>query len=324
MWNCMRGLLLGFVAALVTAPLLAVPVPAGGPATITDRKDFIPNRKHLPLPGKIVAVLAFGAQPVLSLEGRSGPPDQLCVGYNGGSYRWVYVPVKENPFIGSLNIAVGDKGEKRKFDRLSLANPVTVKQWDVAGKYALVEIEVNGGLGSPATDSFVATKMRKLDGTADFPLKVEEIIAELQSKYDLHIKDQARQLDTAMEKAGADLLKDKKATGPRERTNVVFVTWLPEAERLRVHFRSTMVDGDYKYANGVKIEVGQPGPGAPAPLVPNGLRYGTQFGIEFGAAFEVSKSGKVERMLTLPPASFQRELPMPPAFRPRGVPNVRP
>ena len=35
--------------------------------------NFIHKTKHLPSPGKIVAVLATDAAPVLSLAGRSGP-----------------------------------------------------------------------------------------------------------------------------------------------------------------------------------------------------------------------------------------------------------
>src|SRR5258708_15129621 len=33
----------------------------------------------------------------LSLHDALPISDQLCLAYNGGSYRWVYVPVKENP-----------------------------------------------------------------------------------------------------------------------------------------------------------------------------------------------------------------------------------
>ena len=320
--------------AIAATSLFAVPVPGGGSATITDRQGYIPNRKHVPLPGKVIGVLLFDAQPVLSLEGRSGPADQLCLGYNGGSYRWIYVPVKENPQIGSLSMHVGDKGERKRFDNLSMATPATVQQWDIKGKYALVEVEVNGGLGSPAEDAFVATKMRQLDGTKEFPFKLEEVIDKLRKQYDQHIKDQFRQLDSAMEKSAGEAIKDRKATGPRERVDVMFITWLPETQRLRVHFRSTIMDGEYKYAGGVNIDLGgprtlkavrptaAPSPKAGSAGLPYGLRYGTQFGIEFGTAYELSKSGKVERTLTLPIQSFRRELKEPQVFN-RGVMGTR-
>lgn len=321
---------LGLAAAALgmAASALAVPVRSGASATITDRAGYIPNRKHVPLPGKVVAVLVFDAQPVLSLEGRSGPASQLCLGYNGGSYRWVYVPVKENPLIGSLIMNVGQKGERKRFDNLGMANPLTLKQWDIQGKYALVEVEVNGGLGGPPEDAFVATKMRQLDGTKEFPFKLEAVIEELKQKYAQQVKDQFRQLDSEMEKAAGESIKDRKATGPRERADLMFITWMPDTQRLRVHFRSTIMDGEYKYAGGVNIDTGirrsvamravptaraGMGRGGSAGL-PYGLRYGTQFGIEFGTAYEVSTTGKIEKTLTLPIQRFKREIKEPSVF----------
>src|SRR4051812_28571420 len=74
-------------ALCLTAPAAGVPLPTDKKGDeITDRAGFIPNRKHLAVPGKIIAVLVTDAQPVLSMEGRSGPQDQLCIGWNGGSY----------------------------------------------------------------------------------------------------------------------------------------------------------------------------------------------------------------------------------------------
>jgi hypothetical protein len=107
------------------------------------------------------------------------------------------------------------------------------------------------------------------------------------------------------------------------------VTWLPESERLVVRFRTQMTDGDYKYGNGINIDLPAPpvangpakGGAAVAPRLPNGLRYGTQFGIEFGAQFEYTKAGKLDRVKTLSIESFTKELPMPPMLgRPRPVP----
>src|SRR5262245_34664402 len=215
--SILRAVLIASVLSLAALQASAVPVPAAGSATITDRGSFIPIRKHLPLPGKIIGILASDAQPTLGLEGRSGPPDQLCLGYSGGSYRWMYVPQKENPLIGSLNIAVGNQGERKRFDNLSMATAQTVAQWDVKGKYALVEIEVNGGLGSPAVDAFVATRMRQLDGTKEFPFRIDDVIEDLRKKYEQQLKDQVRQVDIAMEKAASEALKDRKAPGQRDR-----------------------------------------------------------------------------------------------------------
>jgi hypothetical protein len=314
------------VFGLVAAQAVhAVPVDSGGGSTINDRKNFIPYRKHVPLPGKIIGVLVNGAQPVLTLEGRSGPADQICLGYGGGSYRWLYVPVEKDAMIPWLNLPVGPTGaERKRFDNLTLAGSATLKPLGVQSKYALVEIEVNGGLGSPADDSCVATKLKVLDGSAEFPLKVEQVIAELTKRYQDYQTEQGRDINVMMEKAAAAAIKDKKSNGNRERSDVMFITWIPETERLRVHFRTTIHDGLYQEMGG---EFGGPrrpmtwAAGRPMPpelLRPVGGRSGTQFGVEFGIAYEVSKSGKVERVLTLPMEIFQREIKAPPGMMAEG------
>src|SRR5690242_16528249 len=118
-----------------------------------DPTDPFPRRQFQPLPGKVVGVLVAGGQDVMAREGRKGPANALCLGTGPGSYHWLYVPVDKKPIIGGLNIPVGDKGQSIKlFKNLSPANPRTVARWGVTGPYTLVEVEVNGGLGSPARE----------------------------------------------------------------------------------------------------------------------------------------------------------------------------
>lgn len=315
---------------LTAASVWAVPIPSEKKDDIVDRTNFIPHRKHLPVPGKIIALLATDAQPVLSMEGRSGPPDQLCVGWNGGSYRWVYVPVENNAVITNLSVPL--PGDKTKvYPKLNMANPTTVKAWGIDAPYTLVEVEVNDGAGSPTNDSFVATRMSKLDGSKQFPIQVAAVIADLKKQYQTHLSEKQKDLDAAMEDAAKKTIKDRKPTGPRESQTVMFATWIAESEKLQVRFFTRITDGDYKYGNGINIELRPPAPplpdakgGAlPPDRLENGLRYGTQFGIEYGAQFEVSKDGKVSTMKTLEVQSFQKELPPPPVFdrkRPMGIP----
>src|SRR5262249_40937431 len=110
------------------------------------------------------------------------------------------------------------------------------------------------------------------------------------------------------------------------RKDLMFVTWMPETERLRVHFRTIMTDGEYQYANGIKIDLGsapatmKAGPGVTAPpRLPNGLKYGKQFGVEFGLGFEGSKRGKRKKPLPLRIDIFKRNLQQPPVFGPRAT-----
>jgi hypothetical protein len=314
-----RALAVTLVMALASL-LQAIPVPAGGNNTITDRKNFIPNRKFEPLPAKTIGLLVYDAQPVLNAEGRTGPRQQLCFAQNGCSYRWVYVQAEQNPSWPSLDLPIGRETERKPFKNLSLAMPDTVKRFGIAANYALVEVEVNAGLGCPAHDSFAATKMTQIDGTKDYPLNVGKVIEEVRKKYDEHLRDEAQTIDAAMVEAGEKYLKEEKATGPRERSELMFLTWLPESQRLRAHFRTHISDGAYQYAAGLNIELGPPVPAATRPgnlppaRLPNGLRYGKQFGIDFGMAYEVSKSGEIVKTLVLPIEDFQKELPMPKVF----------
>lgn len=315
---------------LAASAAWAVPIPSEKKDDVVDRANFIPHRKHLAMPGKIIALLATDAQPVLSMEGRSGPPDQLCIGWNGGSYRWVYVPVENNAII--TNLLVPLPNEKTKvYPKLSMASPTTVKQWGIDAPYALVEVEVNDGAGSPINDSFVATKMSRLDGSKDYPIQIATSIADLKKQFQSHLSEQQKELDAAMQEAAKKAIKDRKPTGPREVQTVMFATWLAESEKLQVRFFTRITDGDYKYGNGINIELRPPAPPVPAPqggeLPPkrleNGLRYGTQFGIEYGVQFEVTKDGKIGKIKILEAQAFQKELPPPPMFdrkRPMGIP----
>src|SRR5258708_7037979 len=137
----LRGAWLG-ISLCVATTVVAVPIPNEKKGeVIADRANFIPNRKHVPIPGKIIAVLATDAAPVLSAEGRSGPADQLCVGWSGGSYRWVYVPSDGEAIINNLQVPVADGG-KKVYPRLNMATPTSVKKWGIDKLYSLVDVEV--------------------------------------------------------------------------------------------------------------------------------------------------------------------------------------
>jgi hypothetical protein len=330
------------MAAVVAAVGLAVAAPAPPrPATetIKDRKTFIPQRKYQALPGSVVGVLVGDVRAVMGQEGRSGPADAMGFSANGNSYRWIYVTVAEKALINNLTINVGEKGDRTKvYPNLSMASPTTVKQWDINVPYALVEIEVNDNLGSPAQQGFVATRMKRLDGTKDYPLKVADAVADLRKRYERYLKDEKKGIDAALLKEQEASLKDRKPTGPRETAELMYVTWLPKTEHLRVGFRTRISDGAYQYSEGgirrgpfpLPVPPNRKPGAAQAALPPVALmrppppqrfrvRYGTTFGVEFGMAYEVDKSGKVVKILTLPFEGFHQEIPPPPVLGgPRG------
>jgi hypothetical protein len=347
-------------AFLAVAACTAVGVTlAQGPAPaqpIKDRAGFIPNRKYEPLKGTAVGILLYDGQPVLAAEGRFGPADQLVFSRDGCSYRWVYVPVNGKAQIKDLRVPVGDKENTqfKVFPALDMARPTTVAGGGVTAKYSLVEVEVNDGLGSPRGDSFVATRMKVLDGSRQYPLEVAKVIKQLQSRYATHVQEQSKAIEAALAQAQKKALNDAKPTGPREQSQLMYVTWMPDSNQLRVHFRTKITDGKYTFVEigpkfpkfplpppplppkgAEKAPQAQPAPAVPAPIArqrPLGGRFktGTSFGIEFGVAYDVDREGKVVRTQVLGFEPFEQRLPPPPQIGPRPrpiplpVPPIRP
>jgi len=181
-----RLLVVPALLALAVLPALADPPKV---EVVKDRANFIPVRKYAPVAGKAVGVMVAEGRDIVALDGRSGPPDAITFSAGGNSYRWVYVPTQTSPpLISNLRLPVGDKGETQIFPALDMANPRSVTPWSVPATYSLVEADVNGGLGSPAGESFVGTGFKVLDGTKDYPLKVAAVVADLKKQYADHLK----------------------------------------------------------------------------------------------------------------------------------------
>ena len=320
-----RTLLFSLVAVSSAA---AAPVPVGPPPdeVVTDRAAFLPTGKYQPLPGTVVGVLASDIAPAVALDGRSGPPDAMGFGRDGMSYRWVYLPADGTPLITNLTLPVGVKGDKKAvFPALNMANPKTAKAAGVKATYALVEVEVNDGAESPASEGFVATKVKVLDGSKDYPLDVAATVERLKKTHREYVAGQQKAVDAGLEAARKKALGDGKPTGPKETAEVMLVTWAAETERLRVTFRTTVTDGAYQFGNGAEMRdppalpVIPPGAAPAPPIRPEGVRFGTSYGVEFGRAYEVAKDGGLVRTRTLAVEGFQRVLP-PPLAAPRKGP----
>src|SRR5260370_18122320 len=73
------GLLLLLIVVFVAGAGIphAAPVRSGSTDTISDRKAYIPNLKNLPLPGKVICILAEDRAPITGLDGQAASDDQL-------------------------------------------------------------------------------------------------------------------------------------------------------------------------------------------------------------------------------------------------------
>ncbi len=319
---------------LLAANVTAAPAPAPrGDKKIKDRKGFIPFRKYHSLPGKTIGLLVSDVRAKMSHEGRSGPPNAMAFSQSGGSYRWVYVPANGRALITNLRVPICPDGkELRLYPRLDMANSNSVQQWKINAKYALVEVEVNDGLGAPAEEGFVATQMKRLDGTKAFPLNVEKVVADIQERYQTWQKKNSEIIEKEMRKAEKTALDKEKRTGPRKTETLMYLTWLPKEQRVRVHFQTKITDGAYKYTQGGARPIrpfplpvpprkgikGAPPPPAAAAAFPPPppprfkVRYGKTCGIVFGRAYEIDRNGTVRKSLSLEIEAFQKVLPPPP------------
>jgi hypothetical protein len=275
--------------------------------TWTARQDFLPRRKYVPLPGKAVGLLVGQIRDVVGQEGRSGPEDAVCFARSAASYRWVYLPVPAPAPIRDLRVPVGEKGtEFQVYTALDIARPAMLAGWGIRTLPALVEVEVNGGRGSPAGESFVATHLRLLEGSQEYPLPASKILADLRQRYQRFLKERHKDLEAALKTAQQQALGDGKPTGPREQKELGYFTWLPETNALQARFLTRWTDGAYHYVRGGA----RPGPGVPPPA--GQLRVGTTFGVEVGMLYEVSATGQLRRQALLPITTFVQRLPLPP------------
>jgi hypothetical protein len=272
-------------AALGVATLaVAAPAPQLASDVIKDREGFIPFRLYKPLPGKAIGVMiGQGVESAFSTIGFSS---------DGSSYRYVYLPVTEKELTTNLQVPVGLKGtETRTYPRLTGANTKLLKQWNIEGPYCLVEVEVNDNLGSPTDEHFVATKLKRLDGTREYPLKLAEVLAEVRKKHEQAMQEQQRGIAAALAEEQQAALKGKKPTGPPFKQELFYVTWLPDTDRLRIHFRTIIADGAFQ----------------PVPAPGQEQRFkGTTFGVELGFAYEVTRHGKIDRVLVLPIQTYHK------------------
>lgn len=314
-WTVRFGFVL--VGAAVATACVSAPVDTARILQISDREVFLPQRRFLTLPGQTIGVLLRCPSAVLALGGRESAEDQYWFSTDGSSYQAVYVPVDKNPIYPRLEAPVGPMGERQAFENLSLATSSSLRKFGIRGEVVLVELEVNGGRGSPPADAFVATRLRRLDGTADFPVRLERVKAQVIERYQNWVSAESRRIEAELEKSALKALGQRSATGPREQMDAVYFTWLTKSRSYRVHCLTTITNGAYEYEGGIRIEFsnqdGKGGHGPNSVTKSTNLRYGTQFGVEFGQGFEVTVEGHFHRTIEFPLQSFQREL------RPRGI-----
>jgi hypothetical protein len=127
--------------------------------------------------------------------------------------------------------------ETRTFDRMCLLDARLASSVDkqLIRPYTLVELEVNAGLGCPATDTIVATKHRVLNGVLDATRAVEESRKQFLAKVgEVEAKGEVAR---AFGEWAAKLPAAERPGEPTKGHEQVVVTWLPERKVLRAQWR---------------------------------------------------------------------------------------
>jgi hypothetical protein len=253
----------------------------------------------------------FDVKDGVAAEGRTGPPGAVGFASGPGSYRWVYLPAADgDKGADRVRLPVGTTGgQDVEFPRVRLATRTDMERLGIPGPYALVEVSVNDGRGSPGGEAFVASRLRLLE-RPDGGLRVGPKVEELRKKFEEFEAGQTEAVARAVRGLAEQELGGRPLTGPRETTRRVRVTWLSESDRLRVEFRTRVTDGEYKTGKGTEPS-GGPRPARGPGRSPAGGRFGTMLGVEFGMAYEVFEDGKLAASEPIPLSAFRRDIPAP-------------
>lgn len=261
-----------------------------------------PTQKDAPgwasLPGRTTGVLVRDAAPAMRERGYVGADDAYGFASGPGGYRWIYVPCPGPEFKESaepLTVRTGERDAGRKtFDNVCLldARLVSSRLKGLDRPFTLVEVGINGGLGCPATDSFVATDLRILHGVLDPNRAVEDSgrlfrkqVAEAE-KVGAVARAFARWADKP---PTVDQASDRQKT-----SEWVAVTWLPDRRVFRVEWRVEYRAAADRMESSIGIQAKPPG-GYRSPRQAPSRRPAEEHVVRLTMAFEYAKGNVLAR-----------------------------
>ena len=265
-----------------------------------------------PIPGRAVGVVRLDAGLALETERRPGPPGAAAFSRDGHGLRLFYLIAPDAPGAKTLTFLPEDPGAKpARIANLTLATAATLRPLGVSTRFCLVELTVNDGAGSGPEPTFAASKLKVLDGTPDYRLKLDEVATRLELREVERFGEPAAHR-AEIQEARKGLPRSALAGGEREtrRETLVNVTWLSEPQRVRLKIVVRDTEGEYRSAAGIEPKRTPPGRGGVGPKRP-GARFGVEYGVELGAVYEISKTGAEVRTETIPLTRFARVIDAP-------------
>ncbi len=251
-----------------------------------------------PLPGRTRGILVRSAASAMKEKGYFGGDGTYGFASGPGGYRWLYVRCPRPSFkesVEPVTVQAGESGKVEKtYSDVCLLDETLASHIDkrLTRPFTLVDVEINNGLGCPATDSFVATELRVVEGFLDATDAVEEA-----KKRFLEQVADAEKKGVVTEKFrtwGTEHPSAEPPSAPVKATARVMVTWLPKREVMRIEWRLTYGAAGGRLETSIGTQAKAPG-GAGQRRPPAARRPAEVYVVDLAMAFEYGKGNILKR-----------------------------
>jgi hypothetical protein len=270
--------------------------------------SFLLRRQFDALPGQTRGLLVSGVGAALRAEGRSIPDDAVLFGRDHDSYRTIYVPLPDSTETVTLPVPSEERDSQRivreRFQGYALARLALLRPVYENDGFAIVDVEVNGGRGSPAgVDRFAATKIRRVDGSPDGYLfsaaaamrRAKEICA-------------SHGLMKDVQNLASDLLSTTSGQAPSSKPSTptlhMHATWNSQAEQIEAKCIVQATRAEHEAGEGTKSTQGN--------STGSGRAWGFEATVSTGLLLTISRAGEVLVTDRLPLTRDVREIKPPP------------
>jgi hypothetical protein len=267
--------------------------------------SFLLKRQFGELPGHTRGLLVSGVGTVLRAEGRSIPDDAVLFSRDHDSYRIVYVASPDTTETITLPVPSQEGGRsiaRERFQGYALARLGLLRPLLDNDGFAIVDIEVNGGRGSPSADRFAATKMRRVDGSPDgYPFSAAAAMTRAKEICASQVLDDVQNLASdLLSKTIGQTLSSKPGTP----TFNMHATWASQAEQIEVEC--------VVQANRAEHETGEGAKSTKIDSIGPVRAWGFEATVSTGLLLTISRVGEVLVAGRLPLTRDVREIKPPP------------
>ena len=258
-----------------------------------------------PLPGTAIGLID-GTRTTAPQQVKQRIDANPAVFTRDGAARFLYLIASPTEQGSKQYFYVGQSGPVQAFPNIVPATQSILRSRDIPGPFALLEVEVNEGKGSPPPplgENFVATSFRVLDRTQQYPLDssqaIDEAVKRCRTKFAMIMA-----ADPAFASVARSAFRASKSKMRKELLDAG-ATWVSHSERIRVECNFRLVDDEFKYGRGVLQDEDH------MNASNQGIPSGRQSGVRVTVFFEASKTGNIEFAGETVPQEFTIDVPPP-------------